>query len=234
MTTSSNLPTAVPYRGDDLPQKMAKTMAVPMLVMGVMAVAVGLVVGVIAGVNFGDWFASVAGSPNFNDLGRAEVALHLSAAFTFLGMGFILGAIVMSLVNIVRTLRDAGRDLQHSLGAEAVQLRKPWTGKLTSVVMMMGVMTLIAAFVIGIVAAVSIGGINPATIADPASGTSGDVADLGVARALGAWLPGLRFVGVATLLTSVALVLATIQNVLRFQAQRVDELATTAPLQVAA
>jgi hypothetical protein len=55
-------------------------------------------------------------------------------------MGIILGGITMTLVNVVRSLRDAGRDVQQSLGAQPVQLAKPLSGKLTPHVMLMGVM----------------------------------------------------------------------------------------------
>src|SRR6266508_5890648 len=104
----------------------------------------------------------------------------------------------------------------------------------------MGVMAEVAAFVTGIVAAVSIGGVNPASIADPASASRADLADIGVARAAAAWLPGLRFAGLAILLSSVVLVLVTAQKTLRFQAARVTEiadrttLASTAPAPAAA
>jgi hypothetical protein len=54
-------------------------------------------------------------------------------------MGFILSSITMVLVNIVRTLRDSGRDVQQALGAEeVVKLRKPFEGRLVPFVMMAG------------------------------------------------------------------------------------------------
>src|SRR5262249_7609358 len=145
-------------------------------------------------------------------------------AVAFLGMGLVLSGVVMHLVNVVRTLRDAGRDVQTSLGAPPLKLRKPWTGHLTPHVMLMGLMAELAAFVAGIVAAVSIGGVTPASIAAPASASRGDLADIGVARAAAAWLPGLRFAGLAVLLTSVVLVLVTIQKTLRFQTARITEI----------
>ncbi|MFN2505565.1 MAG: hypothetical protein ABR540_15270 [Acidimicrobiales bacterium] len=115
-------------------------------------------------------------------------------------MGFILSGVVMHLVNVVRTLRDAGRDVQASLNATPYKLRKPWTSQLTPHVMMMDFTAEIAAFVGGIVAAVSIGGVDRASIANPALASRADLADLGVARAAAAWLPGLRFAGLAILL----------------------------------
>lgn len=212
---------AVPYEGDDQIQGMARIMAVPMLAMGLMIVLGGLIAGIVAGVNFGDFFAP---GSELADLGRAEAAVQVAGATLFLGMGFILGGITMTLVNVVRSLRDAGKDVQNSLGAEPLQLRKPLTGKLTPPVMMMGVMIEIVAFVLGIIAAVTIGGIDPAAIADPASASAADLGDIGFVRAVSAWLPGLRLLGVAVILGSVVLTLTTIRSAIRFQGDRVSEL----------
>lgn len=229
-TFESRLPDSEPYKGDDWAQAMSRWMATPMFVMGVMAVAIALVLGIAGGVNIGEHFGSL-GDQDFSDLGRAEVLGLWTGAVAFLGMGFILGGIVMYLVNIVRTLRDAGRDVQTSLGASALKLRKPWTGHLTPHVMMMGVMVEIGAFITGVVAAVKIGSLDPALIADPSAAIASDVADIGFVQAASTWLPGVRFAGLALLLTSVVLVLLTIQKVLRFQAQRITEIAdqTTQP-----
>ncbi|HUV11875.1 MAG TPA: hypothetical protein VMX12_12935 [Acidimicrobiia bacterium] len=230
MTTTTNAPVtattsieeAVPYTGDDWAQNLSRLAAIPMLLMGVMAVVVGLALGAAAGINLGDFFAQAVAA----DLGRGEALVQLSGAVTFLGMGFVLAGVVMSLVNVVRTLRDAGRDVQQSLGADAYKLRKPRTGQLTPMVMMTGVMIEIAAFGIGIFNTITIGDVNPGAIADTTTANGADLADIGTVRAISAWVPGLRFVGIAVLLVAVMFVLATIRKVLRFQAQRITELAT--------
>lgn len=221
MSTNTKIERAVRYTGDDWAQSMSRRLAIPMLVMGVMTVAGALAVGAVAGVNFGDFFGGSAAA----DLGRGEALVQLSGAIAFLGMGLILAGVVMSLVNIVRTLRDAGRDVQQAVGADAYQLAKPWSGRFTPWVMIMGLMIEMAAFGLGIFAATSIGGVDAAAIANGANARSGDLADIGVTRAFSAWLPGLRLFGIAVLLVGVILVLTTIRSVLRFQAQRVDELA---------
>lgn len=218
---ATKLKGAIPYKGDDWAQSMAKTMAEPMVAMGLMAVAVGFVLGIAGGLNFGDFF-SPTGSPD--DLGRAEALVHLAPATIFLGMGFILGGITMLLVKIIRKLRDAGKDVQESLGAEAYQLKKPWMGLLTPPVMMMGVMIEIAAFILGIVAAVAIGGVDASALAENTLAGE-DLADVGTARAWAAWLPGLRLFGVATILISIVFTLLTIQKIIRFQGDRITELA---------
>ena len=67
-----------------------------------------------------------------------------------------------------------------------------------------------------------------AAVVDPASASAGDLADIGFVRAVTAWLPGLRLTGLALILVSIVLALATIRRVIRFQADRVDELAAVA------
>lgn len=220
MKSTSTITGAVPYTGDDWAQSMARRIAIPMLVMGIMAVAGGLVLGAVAGVGFGDFFAG----STVDDLGRAEALSQLSAATAFLGMGLILAGVVMSLVNIVRTLRDAGRDVQESLGASAYKLGKPGTARFTPVALMAGVMIELVAFGLGIYTAVTIGGVDPSAIADGSRASGADLADIGVVRAFSGWLPGLRLAGIAVLLVGVVLVLATIRSVLRLQAGRIREL----------
>jgi hypothetical protein len=214
----------VPYKDDDAVQTMAKRMALPMLAMGLMSVIGGLIAGIIGGVNFGDFFSP---SGVAADLGTGEAAVQVANSLLFFGIGLILAGITMTLVNVVRSLRDAGRDVQNSLGATPLQLAKPLTGKLTPVVMMMGVMIEMVAIVLGIIAAFTIGGVDPAAIADPASASATDLADIGVVRAMSAWLPGLRMLGIATILGSIVLTLTTIRSAIRFQGDRVSELATS-------
>jgi hypothetical protein len=224
--TESEIPEAIPYRSDDLAQRMAKSMAWPLVGMGFMAVLGGLVAGIIGGINFGEFFSP---SGVADDLGRAEVAVQLTGATLFLGMGLILSGITMSLVNVIRHLRDSGRDVQVALGAAPLQRSKPWTGRFTPHVMMMGLVAQMVAFAVGIVSAVTIGDVDPAAIADPSSASSSDLADIGFVRAVSTWLPGLRLTGLAVILLSVVLALVTIQHSIRFQGRRIEELAEHTP-----
>jgi len=220
MTTK--LKNTIPYKGDDLPQTMAKTMAWPMLGMGAMLLVVGLILGIIGGTNFGDAFSP---SGVASDLSTGQTLGQLSGAFLFLGMGMVLSAITMTLVNIVRTLRDAGRDVQVSLGAEPLQIKKPWSGLLTAPVMMMGLMLEIGAFIVGVINAVTLGGVDPASVASPGGASAGDIADIGTVQAFSAWLPGLHLVGLSIILVAIVFVLTTIQQVIHFQGDRIGELA---------
>lgn len=224
--TSSRIPEAIPYKSDDWAQSMAKSMAWPMIGMGFMAVVGGLVAGIIGGVNFGEFFSP---SGVADDLGRAEVAVQLTGAFLFFGMALILSGITMTLVNVIRHLRDSGRDVQIALGAQPLQRSRPWTGLLTPWVMMMGLMAPMVAFVVGVITAVTIGDIDSAALADPASASAADLADIGFVRAASAWLPGLRLTGLAVILLSVVLALVTIQQSILFQGRRIAELAEPTP-----
>jgi hypothetical protein len=218
----SNIPDAIAYKGDDGVQTMAKTMSLPMLGMGLMSVLGGLIAGIVGGLSFGDFFSP---SGVAADLGTGEAAVQVANALLFFGIGLILAGITMTLVNVVRALRDAGRDVQQSLGAAPLQLAKPLTGKLTPLVMMMGVMIEVVALVLGLIAATTIGGVDPGVIGDPSAAGAADLADIGWVRAVGAWLPGLRMLGIATILGSIVLTLTTIRSAIRFQGDRVSELA---------
>lgn len=210
------------YRGDDIPQKMAKRLWFPMLGMGLMAVTVGLVTGGYSGLQLGDFFAG----DTVNNLGRATATGAWATGTVFLGLGFIVSSITMVLVNIIRTLRDTGRDVQESVGAHQItQLRKPLVGKLVPHVMAMGLLIVVAGFVVGIVQAATLGSIPASGLANPATLTGADLADYGTAQAIGAWVQPLRLFGLAGIFTSVVLALRAIIQGITYQAQRVRELA---------
>ncbi len=123
-------------------------------------------------------------------------------------------------------MRDGGRDVQQAVGAgEVTQLRKPLTGRLVPPVMMMGLMIVIAGFIIAIVEAVLIAGISSQGLVDASVLSAGDLADLGAAEAIDKWVPQLKLTGLALIFTSIVLALRTIIKAIRFQSQRVEELA---------
>jgi hypothetical protein len=179
--------------GFDIPA-MARKLWRPMLAMGLMTVAAGVSIGAVQA--------------------TLDLPLHVAqvAAWNpgvlFLGIGLLLAAVTFLLATILGELRDGGTQVQHALGAKALILKRPLTGKLFPAAMMLGLMTLIATFAIGFVQAAKLDN-DPSGAAD-----------------IGAWIGPLRFAGVALLFTAVALALATIVRSLRFQAARVEQLAT--------
>ena len=97
--------------------------------------------------------------------------------------------------------------------------------------MMMGMMVLIVAFIVGLVQANLASDYwnhSIATRLNPAEAGSDILRDLGRIEALGTWLAPLRFVGLALIFTSIGLALATIVRVLRWQSGRlIDILGST-------
>lgn len=213
---------AEPYKGDDWAQAMARTWWLPMFAMGLMAVGAGVATGVIGGLEFGEFFGG--GSPD--DFGRASVLVSWTTGLVFLGMSLILGTITMTLVNIIRTLRDTGRDVQQSVGArEILKLKKPWEGRLTPYVLMMGVMVVMGGFVVAIWQAVLLGDLPAAGLANPGNLGGADLADFGTAQAINGWLRPVLLFGLALIFTSIVLALRTIIKTISYQAQRVEEMA---------
>ncbi len=178
--------------GFDIPA-MARKLWRPMLAMGLMTVAAGVIAGIVQA--------------------NLDLPLHVSqvAAWNpgvlFLGVGFLLSAVIFLLATILGELRDGGTSVQQALGEKALILKRPLTGKLFPPAMMMGLMTLIATLAIGFVQAAKLDN-DPSGAAD-----------------IGAWVGPLHFAGVALIFTGVALALATIVRALRFQADRVAQIA---------
>lgn len=213
---------AIPYKKDDLPQAMARILWLPMLVMGLMAVGVGLAAGSLAGLEIGDFFAG--DTPDA--LGRGQATAAWASGVTFLGMAFILSSITMVLVNILRTIRDTGRDVQQAVGAASVlQLKKPFTGVMIPHVMMMGLMSVVVAFGVSVVRANLLGGLPGEGLANPATLRGENLADLGAANAIGAWIGPLNLTGLAIIFVSIVLALRTIIKSLTFSARRIQQLA---------
>jgi hypothetical protein len=178
--------------GFDLPA-MARRMWRPALGMGLMAIAAGIIAGAVQ--------ASASNPLHVQQIGAWNPGL------LFLGIGFLLSAVTFVLGTILGELRDGGAKVQTALGEKVLILKRPWTGYAFPATMMMGLMTLLAAFAIGFVQTAKLDN-DPAGAAD-----------------IGAWVTPLRFAGVALIFTGVALALATIVRALRFQGDRVSQIA---------
>lgn len=133
----------------------------------------------------------------------------------FIGLASVLSSIVFAIGRILGALRTGGGEIQEAVGAGVRTLNMPGTAKLMLLLMMMAMMGLmfavIAHFVLGFVVADAVSDGNQGTI-----DTVGDWAT---------WMEGVRRFSVAVYLTSIALGLATIISVLRFQSDRIRELA---------
>lgn len=178
--------------GFDMPA-LARKMYRPMAAMGMMAIVGAIVSGIVQ---------ATADKPIHVDQIQAW-----NPGLAFLGIGFLLSAVTFVLATILGELRDGGTRVQQSLGEQGLILKRPWTGYAFPASMMMGLMTLLAAFAIGFVEAAKLDN-DPGTAAD-----------------IGAWVGPLRFAGVALILTGVVFALATIVRALRFQADRITQIA---------
>ncbi len=235
MEQTAAMDMAVP--ADQLPvkatgmQAMASKMWMPFIGMGFMIVVAAFIIGLVSSATVADYFtaskamreAAVEGSDLATQKAFVESTKVWLPAFKFLGIGMLLGGITFLLATILGALRVGGAGVQQALGGEVRMPKPPMTAKLFPMVMMMGLMILIAALVIGIINATlahDYWNHSIATQLNPAAEGSGLLADLGTINAIKLWLAPLKFVGIATLFTSIGLALATIVQALRWQSNR--------------
>jgi hypothetical protein len=115
--------------------KMARTLWAPMLVMGLMLVAVGFVVALV-------WAGNVGSDPR-TALGASAWAQGLQ----FLGEAMVLAGISFLLGSILGGLRAGGGGVQHGLGLPVQTLKMPTTAKVFIGLMMAGMVLAIVQFV---------------------------------------------------------------------------------------
>ena len=216
-------------------QSMASKMWAPWLVMGFMIVMISLIIGAIVANTASDYFsfskevreAAVANTDIADKKAFIEATKAWLPTFKFLGLGLIMGGITFALATILGNLKTGGGRVQKAIGKGTMELKPPMTAKMFPMVMMMGMMVLMASFVIGIILAVISADYWNHSIAaelNTASAGSGLLSDLGTIKAISLWLAPLKFVGIAMILSSIVLALATIVRVLRFQTVRIVDL----------
>ena len=218
-------------------QKMARLMWVPFTAMGVMIVGIAFLIGLFSLTpTISDYFdnskvdreAAVAGSDIVDDRTSIESTKAWLPGFKFLGLGMMLGGITFLLATIIGNLRVAGGNIQRALDVTPQVPKKPITGQLFPMLMMMGMMVLVFTFGASIWLAVQANDYwdhSIATELNTAAAGSSLLDDLSTIQATAAWLTPLKFVGMALLFSGIALALATIVQVLRFQARRLVEIA---------
>ena len=217
-------------------QSLATKMWAPWVVMGLMIVVISFIIGIVLAGIEASYFenskevrdAATRGSTIALEQARIQSFMAWVPGFKFLGLGFLLSGITFLLASILGNLRVAGGKVQKALGADQIVIKKPLTGTLFPVLMMMGMMILVAAFGTSIWLATETHNYwnnSAAAVPNPAESGSEILRQLGVIKATGAWLTPLKFVGMAVLFSGIALALVTIVSVLRFQAARLTELA---------
>lgn len=216
-------------------QKMAALMWAPMLLMGLMIVFASLGLSVVKASFASDYFGvtkairEAADAPAYL-IDKRQFIESVNVwlpGFQLLGIGVILSAITFSLANILGVFRTGGVQMQKAFGKEPQTLTPPITAKLFPMFMMMGLMILIVNLIIaGIIGAIAwdVYGNSVAEINAAESGSS-LLGDQGTVNSYKAWLEPFKFVGLATILVGISLAVHTILQVIRFQGQRIRELA---------
>ena len=214
-------------------QKMAAKMWAPMLVMGLMVIVAGLAISIVKADFVSDYFAvpkEIRDGADANLIDKRqfiEFANVWLPGFQLLGVGLILSAITFSLANILGVFRAGGVQVQKAFGKEPQTLTPPITAKLFPMFMMMGLMILIANLIVAVIIgaiAWDVYGNSVAEINAAAPGSS-LLGDQGTVNSYKAWLEPFKFVGLATILVGISLAVHTILQVIRFQGQRIRELA---------
>ena len=213
-------------------QRMARKMWAPWAVMGLMIVGVALILGIVlqAKVGFIFEFDKVTRDGDTGAILDARQFVETTKAwlptFKFLGLGMLLGSITFLLATILGNLRAGGAAVQRSLGAD-VKTFKPAIANVFPMLMMMGVMVLVAAFVVGIVNATTANDLYSHSIAAIDSSAAGSelLRQLGTVNAVATWLAPFKFVGMALLFSGIAVALLTIVRVLRWQTGRLVDIA---------
>ncbi len=200
--------------GQTVIHTLANWMWLPMIMMGVMAIATAVGLGVAQAEissDLGEEFTALR-QANF------ETVKPLTGGFTFLGLALILSGIAFLLATILGALRWGGGEVQEAVDQPVMALVMPWSAKLFLVLMMMGLMAELTAF--GTLIFVSTQA-HSAWIGASAAGAPGDAAALHRAATYAAWANPLRVAAVGLILTSIVLALFTISNVLGAMLMRV-------------
>jgi hypothetical protein len=189
--------------GTHLPQRMGELLWAPMLAMALMAFAAAMILGVLR-------TDVIATTPD--DVVRLAQLQHVTAGVMFVGFTAVLSAIAFAIARILGVLRVGGGQLQQATSGHVQTLRMPTSAKVMITLMMMGMMAIVG------------GVIGHFVVAAQTTAT----ADLVAAEQAFVILEAVRRIGVSLHLVAIAFGLATIIQVLRFQAVRIGEL-TPAP-----
>ena len=216
-------------------QELASRMWLPMFAMGLMVLIASLVIGVVESTLTADLFdldkatreGANATSSTLDKQQFIESTQLWLPRFQLLGMGLLFGGITFLLATILGNLRLYGGLVQEKSGRKVLALTPPWSAQAFPMLMMAGLMVLIAALVISVIVAFTAGDVydNPISTINGAGAGSDLLDDFQTVKTFGTWLQALAFVGLAVVLSAIVLALYTIAQVLRFQHERVAQLA---------
>lgn len=216
-------------------QTLARRMWLPMFLMGAMVLVASLGIGAVQADFASDFFGvdkatreSATASGSLIDKQQfIETTNVWLPRFQLLGMGLLFGGITFLLATILGNLRLYGGLVQEKSGRRVLALKPPWSARAFPMLMMLGEAILVAAFVVSVVVATTASDVfgNPVSVIDGAAAGSGLLGDLQDVRTAAAWLQAFALAGLALVLSGIVLALYTIAEVLRFQHERVAEMA---------
>lgn len=213
-------------------QEMASAMWRPWFVFGLLIMVVSLIFGAIASNFAADYFEfpkAVRDGTNASLIDKRvfiETTKTWVPAFQFLGMGFLFGAITQLLAWILGNFRLWGARVQQAADRKMYSLKPPWTARVFPMLMFGGLLLLLANLALSATLAFIAHGLYANPIAEIDAATSGSLLDnLQTLQTYQAWLEPFRFVGIAMMLLGISLALYTIVRALRFQTERVEEMA---------
>lgn len=185
--------------GRNLPQRIGSILWLPMFLMAMMAFAVGFILGIVRA----DEVAATSPDPE-----RIAALQHITAGFMFLGFSSVFASISFAIARILGEFRSGGGDVQEAAGRGVETLKMPVTAKAFIAIMVMAMMTILVAVMLHWIFAF-------------------DTSNLELADQRFVVLEGVRRLGIVAYLFSILLGLATIIQVLRFQAVRLREVAAS-------
>jgi len=185
-----------------LPQKAGKALWAPAFAMSLVGFAAGIGLAITRSnmISNGD-----------DPLQIAAYGHYVSAAM-FFGFAMVFAAISFAIAKILGEFRVGGGSVQAATGAEIKTLEMPTTAKVFLGGMMMGMMIILIADVLHVVAGATIAG--------------GGV-ELIVAEQWAIWLEAARRFGTIVYLFAIMLGLASITTVIHFQSFRIRQVAGT-------
>lgn len=199
LSTDFGIDTSTHSLGVNKPQQVGGKLWLPMFAMALMAFAAGFIVSLIQTSELSD-----------NGVSETTAALnHVKAGLMFIGFASVFSAITFAIARILGVFRSGGGEVQELTGRPVYTMKMPPTAKIMMVGMMMAMMLILIPVVLHFVFAADV---------------TNTAASLELAEERFIVLEGIRRLGVAVYLTSIAFGLATIIKVLRFQAIRIREL----------
>jgi hypothetical protein len=185
--------------GYNLPQRAGRLLWLPMLAMALIAFPAALVLGIIRADEI-----SAGGSAE-----GIETLRQVQTGVMTLAFASVFAALSFAIARILGQFRSGGGELQEATGSRVVTLKMPVTARLFIGTMMIAMMTLLATVVLNFVFAADV---------------TGSASSLELSEQRFIVLDGVKRLGIAAYLVAITLGLATIAQVLRFQAARLREL----------